>query len=69
MLASEIRRWEVESQKFVRVLVDFKLIRIEDGAVLWQRRFQGAIPTPSATNLNQASMDAAAKIVRELFAG
>ena len=69
VFASEIRRWEVESQKFVRVLVDFKLIRIGDGTVLWQRRIQGAVPTPSATNLNQASMDAAAKIVRELFAG
>ena len=69
VFASEIRRWEVESQKFVRVLLDFKLIRIDDGAVLWQRRFQGAISTPSATNVGQASTDAAAKIVRELFAG
>jgi hypothetical protein len=68
-LVSEIRRWEVEAQKFVRVLVDFKLIRIDDGAVLWERRVQRAIPTPSATNVGQASTDAVREIVRELFAG
>ncbi len=69
VFASEIWRWEVESQKFVRVLIDFKLIRIEDGSVLWQRRVQGAIPTASATNSGQASTDAVKEIVRDLFAG
>jgi ABC-type Mn2+/Zn2+ transport system permease subunit len=69
VFASEIWRWEVESQKFVRVLVDFKLFRIEDGAVLWQRRVQGAIPTPSATNVGQASTDAVKAILRDIFAG
>jgi hypothetical protein len=69
LFASEIWRWEIESQKFVRVLVDFKLIRLNDGAVLWERRVQGAIPTPSATNAGQASNDAVKAIVRDLFAG
>lgn len=69
LFASEIWRWEVESQKFVRVLIDFKLIRVSDGAVVWQRRVQGAIPTPSATNVGQASTDAVKVIVRDLFAG
>jgi hypothetical protein len=69
VFASEIWRWEVESQKFVRVVLDFKLMRIEDGAVLWERRVQGAIPTPSATNIGQASTDAVNAIVRGLFAG
>ena len=69
LFASEIWRWEIESQKFVRVLVDFKLIRLDDGAVLWERRVQGAIPTPSATNAGQASNDAVKTIVRDLFAG
>jgi ABC-type Mn2+/Zn2+ transport system permease subunit len=69
VFASEIWRWEVESQKFVRVLVDFKLIRIDDGTVIWQRRVQGAIPTPSATNVGQASTDAVKSILRDLFAG
>ncbi len=66
---SEIRRWEVEAQKFVRVLVDFKLIRIDDGAVLWERRVQRAVPTPSATHVGQASTDAVREIVHDLFAG
>jgi ABC-type Mn2+/Zn2+ transport system permease subunit len=65
----EIRRWEVEAQKFVRVLVEFKLIRIDDGAVLWERRVQRAVPTPSATNVGQASTDAVKEIVHDLFAG
>ena len=69
VFVSEIFRWEGETQKYVRALVDFKIIRIDDGAVLWQRRVQSAIPTPSATNLGQASTDAASKIVRDLFAG
>jgi len=65
----EIRRWEVEAQKFVRVLVEFKLIRIDDGAVLWERRVQRAVPTPSATHVGQASTDAVREIVHDLFAG
>ena len=66
---SEIFRWEGETQKYVRAVVDFKMIRIDDGAVLWQKRVQNTVPTPSATNLGQASTDAASKIVRDLFAG
>jgi hypothetical protein len=67
IFVSEIRRWEVESQKFVRVVVDFKLLRTGDGAVLWERRIQRAVPTPSATNVGQASTDAAKIVVEELF--
>jgi len=69
LFVSEIWRWEGETQKFVRALVDFKLIEVDDGTVLWERRVQRAIPTPSATNLGQASADAVRAIVRELFAG
>jgi ABC-type Mn2+/Zn2+ transport system permease subunit len=69
VFVSEIWRWEGESQKFVRVLADFKLIRLDDGTVVWQRRIQGAVPTPSAPNLGQASTDAVNKIVRDLFTG
>ena len=58
VLASEVRRWEATSKQFVRVLADFKLMRLEDGAVLWERRVQSAVPTPSATDLGQAYMDA-----------
>jgi ABC-type Mn2+/Zn2+ transport system permease subunit len=69
LFVSEIWRWEGETQKFVRALVDFKLIQVDDGTVLWERRVQRAIPTPSATNLGQASADAVRTIVRELFPG
>ena len=67
VFVSEIWRWEGETQKFVRALVDFKLVRIDDGAVVWQRRVQRAIPTPSATNLGQASTDAVKVILHDLF--
>jgi hypothetical protein len=69
IFVSEIWRWEGETQKFVRALVDFKLVRIDDGSVVWARHVQRAISTPSATNLGQASTDAAKALVHELFAG
>jgi hypothetical protein len=69
VFVTEIWRWEGETQKFVRALVDFKLIRIDDGAIVWERHVQRAIPTPSATNLGQASTDAVNAILRDLFAG
>jgi hypothetical protein len=67
VFVSEIGRWEAESRQFVRVLADFKLLRLDDGAVVWERRVQRAVPTPSATHLGQASSDAVREIVRELF--
>jgi hypothetical protein len=69
IFVSEIWRWEGESQQFVRVVADFKIVRIDDGAVLWERHVQRAVPTPSATNLGQASTDAVREVVRDLFAG
>jgi ABC-type Mn2+/Zn2+ transport system permease subunit len=67
VLASEVRRWEATSKQFVRVLADFKLMRLEDGAILWERRVQRAVPTPSATDLGQSYMDAAKAVMNELF--
>jgi ABC-type Mn2+/Zn2+ transport system permease subunit len=67
LFLADILRWNVESKQFVRVAVDFKLVRIADGAVLWETRYQRAVPTPSATNVGQASADAVKIIVRELF--
>jgi hypothetical protein len=68
ILVSEIWRWEGESQRFVRVVADFKIIRIDDGVVLWQRRVQRAVPTPSAPYLGQAYMDAVKVVAHDLFA-
>jgi ABC-type Mn2+/Zn2+ transport system permease subunit len=68
LFLSDITRWNAESKQFIAVVADFKLIRIGDGVTLWQRHYQRAVPTPSATNLAQASVDAAKIVVRELFA-
>jgi ABC-type Mn2+/Zn2+ transport system permease subunit len=67
LFVSEISRWDADSRHFVRVFADFKLIRTGDGAVLWERRIQRAVPTPSATNLGQAYEDSVKEVVRELF--
>lgn len=64
---SEIWRWEADSRLFVRVFADFKLVRTDDGAVIWERRIQRAVPTPSATNLGQSYTDSVKEVVRELF--
>jgi ABC-type Mn2+/Zn2+ transport system permease subunit len=67
LFLSDILRWNADSKQFISVVADFKLLRIADGAVLWERRYQRAVPTPSATNLSQASSDAVKIIVRDLF--
>ena len=67
VLATAVRRWEASSKQFVRVLADFKLLRLDDGAILWERQIQSAVPTPSATDLGQAYMDAAKAVMNGLF--
>ena len=69
IFVSEIWRWEADSRLFVRVFADFKLVRTDDGAVIWERRIQRAVPTPSATNLGQSYTDSVKEVVRDLFAG
>jgi hypothetical protein len=69
IFVSEIWRWEADSRQFVRVFADFKIVRTDDGSVLWERRIQRAVPTPSATNLGQAYTDSVKEVVRDLFAG
>ena len=52
----------------MRVLAEIKLMRISDGAVLWETRVQpDASSTTSATNLGQAYMDAVKAVVHEIF--
>jgi ABC-type Mn2+/Zn2+ transport system permease subunit len=67
IFVSEISRWEADSRQFVRVVADFKLIRTDDSSVLWEKRIQRAVPTPSATNLGQAYTDSVKEVVRDLF--
>ena len=68
IFVSEIWRWEASSRQFVRVLIDFKIIRVDDGVVLWERRVQRAVPTPSATHVGEAYMDAVKIVAHDLFA-
>ena len=49
VFVSEIWRWEGETQKFVRALVDFKLVRIDDGAI--------AVGTARATRHSYSERD------------
>lgn len=67
LFLTDILRWSAESKQFISVVADFKLVRAADGAVLWQRHYQRAVPTPSATNTGQASADAVKAIARDLF--
>ena len=67
IFVGEIWRWDGEPQKLVRVLAEFKLIRIADGAILWETRVQRAVPTTSATNLGQAYTDAVKAVMHEIF--
>jgi ABC-type Mn2+/Zn2+ transport system permease subunit len=67
LFLTDILRWNVDSKQFISVVANFKLVRIADGAVLWERRYQRAVPTPSATNVGQASTDAAKIIVQQIL--
>jgi hypothetical protein len=67
IFVSEIWRWDGEPQKYVRVLADFKILRVDDGIVVWQKRVQRAVPTPSAPYLGQAYIDAIKIVVHDLF--
>ena len=66
LLLAEIRRWDGDSPGLLRSWVDFKLVRIEGGATIWERRVQKVVSTTGA-RLDQASADAAKEIARELF--
>jgi len=43
----EIWSWEADMQKFVRVVADFKLLRIDDGAVFGKGRFRARFRRPA----------------------
>ena len=67
LLLSEIRRWESEPAGLLRLWVDFKLVRIADGAVEWQRRMQKVVPINRSGNPAEAHQDAVRQVARELF--
>jgi hypothetical protein len=67
LLLSEIRRWDAETPGLVRLWVEFKLVRIADGALLWQRRVQKAIAAPRSGNPAEVYQDAVKEVLREIF--
>jgi ABC-type Mn2+/Zn2+ transport system permease subunit len=66
LLVSDIQRWNADGGQLLRTRVDFKLLRITDGTVLWKKTVQRVISMSGAT-LNQASADAVGEIMREVF--
>ena len=66
LLLAEIRRWDADSPGLLRSSVDFKLVRIETGATMWERRVDKVISSAGG-RIDQVSADGAREIARELF--
>ena len=67
LLLSEIRRWESDTAGLLRLWVEFKLVRIADGALLWERRVQKVFASGRSGNPAEVHSDAVREIVKELF--
>jgi ABC-type Mn2+/Zn2+ transport system permease subunit len=66
LLVSDIQRWNADGRQLLSTRVDFKLLRITDGSVVWEKTVQRVISLTGA-NLSQASADAIKEIMRDLF--
>jgi hypothetical protein len=66
LFLSEIRRWDADVAGLLRVWVEFKLVRIADGGVLWERRIQKALPAVRSGNPADMHNDAVREIIKEL---
>jgi hypothetical protein len=67
LLLSEIRRWDAEAPGLIRLWVEFKLVRIADGGLLWERRVQKAFPAARSGNVGEVYNDAVKTIIHEIF--
>jgi hypothetical protein len=67
LLLSEIRRWNADTAGLLRVWVEFKLVRIADGATLWERRVQKVFPAGRTGNPAEMHTDAAREVAKDLF--
>jgi ABC-type Mn2+/Zn2+ transport system permease subunit len=67
LLLSDIQRWNADGRQLLVTRVDFKLLRISDGRILWEKIVSRVISTTGAGHLGQASSDAVREIMRELF--
>lgn len=64
---SEIRRWYTDGRSPLRALVEMRLVRIDDGAVAWQRQIVKTVPFAGAPRLDEISADLVRDIMREVF--
>jgi hypothetical protein len=67
LLLSEIYRWDADTAGLLRVWIEFKLVRIADGALLWERRVQKVFPGGRSGNPAEMHSDAVREVVKELF--
>lgn len=66
LLLSDIRRWDADPRGPLRSWVEFRWVRIEDGAVVWERPSRRTTWSTGA-RLDQLSAEAVKEIVREVF--
>ena len=64
---SEIRRWQTDGRSPLRTVVEMRLVRIDNGAVPWQRQIAKTVPLVGAARLDEISADAVRAILREVF--
>ena len=64
---SEIRRWHTDGRSPLRTSVEMQLVRIDDGAVNWQRQILKTVPVVGAARLDELSADAVKEVLREVF--
>jgi hypothetical protein len=67
LFLSEIRRWDADTGGLLRLWVEFKLVRIADGAVLWERRVRKVFLAGRLGNPAEAHNDAVREITKEIF--
>lgn len=67
VLLSEIRRWAIEAPGLMRLRLEFQLVRIADGALLWQRSVRRVLPAHRSGNPAETVQDALREVTRELF--
>ncbi|HWO43881.1 MAG TPA: metal ABC transporter permease, partial [Candidatus Eisenbacteria bacterium] len=66
LLLSDLLRWQSDG-RLLRARVGFRLVRISDGAVVWQRDVRRVVAATGPADFGQASADGVQAIVRELF--
>jgi ABC-type Mn2+/Zn2+ transport system permease subunit len=67
LLITNVQRWNADGRQLLSARVDFKLLRLDDSSVIWEKTARRVISTTGAAHLGQASADAVQQIMREIF--